>query len=774
MVQCALLAGRFWLNDPTRTLTTILVVLLAATALAVAVLLRRPEPAAAWLLVVASGLSAAMAAVSVVATYGLRLDVRVATLLPLLFGVCDLFALGLAFALLGRWRRRLRGSVDWADALDAAMAAIGAYLLIWVLYTGPELAESMSANIAVIATAIPLGALLVLTSAIMFAFTGGVRTWSGRLLALSGIAGVGLALYSSFPVGSPSVDIGAAFVLVYLIHAILLGGAGVANDMVTVGASLRPISDRMPRWRLVLFALLAFLAPVNLANEFAQGGPDPPGAVTVLVPVWCAAAIFLLLVVRLALVANVARDRAARLTRAMAEQRELEQQISYRAMHDPLTGLSNRDVLAEWLERAHTDQGRAGWRTGNGQALVMVDLDGFKDFNDILGPQVGDQLLIQVAQRLSAAAPPDAVAARLDGDDFAVLLLDTTPTQARAWASQLLDALRKPYLVGKRELFLSTSLGLLTTEPDRRPPTASVALRDADLALHAAKQSGRNRVVEFELHLRSDRLDYARIATGLRQAVANHELALDYQPIVDLRSRAIVGVEALVRWRPGGGQRLVSPAEFIPVAEQTGLIVEIGTWVLRQACRDARRWHAESGIWLSVNVSGRQLDEPSIGDVVLAALAEAELPGQALVLELTESSLIATAEDERELAELNRLREHGIRVAIDDFGTGYSSLSTVSRLPADIVKIDSSFIRDPADREVSRRHWNFVRAILQVISSLNLQAVAEGVETQAQADVLSRLRCQMGQGYLFSRPVTADRINALLSDAPTVPLADRT
>jgi EAL domain-containing protein (putative c-di-GMP-specific phosphodiesterase class I) len=247
----------------------------------------------------------------------------------------------------------------------------------------------------------------------------------------------------------------------------------------------------------------------------------------------------------------------------------------------------------------------------------------------------------------------------------------------------------------------------------------------------------------------------------LGHAVSRKELMLYYQPVVGLENGELIGVEALARWRLDG-LTAIPPSEFIPLAEQTGMIIDIGTWVLRQACQDADPWYREYGARMGVNVSARQLEDPAFADVVLAALKDAGLPGAALILELTESSLIETTANPSVRTRLDRLREQGVRIAIDDFGTGYSSLSYVTRLPVDAVKIDRSFTSNPTGATITDQPWTVVSAILQLISSLKLIAVAEGIETREQADILRELGCRYGQGYYYSAPVPADRINELL------------
>ena len=451
------------------------------------------------------------------------------------------------------------------------------------------------------------------------------------------------------------------------------------------------------------------------------------------------------------------------LTDAATAQEALQHQLAHRAVHDPLTGLPNRVVLAERLEWA---LGRAG---GDSHAVLLLDLDGFKDINDTFGHPCGDDILVNVSRRLLAAAPTDAVVARLGGDEFAILV-EAVPDQrqALAQAERIVEAIRPPFAIDGQQMFLSTSIGLVTIEPSQRPMSPTDALRDADFALYAAKEAGKNRVVPFDPQVRAQRLDRMRVGTGLRHALDHGEVLVHYQPIIDLATGGIVGVEALARWRLPDGE-MIPPAEFIPVAEETGLINALGARVLRQACQEGRRWQGAYEVFVSVNVSGRQLDDPGFADMVLATLADSGLLPTRLVLELTESSLIDTRPNEQGWIQLARLRKDGVRIAIDDFGTGYSSLSYLSQVPMDIVKLDKSFTHNLSDPVVARSGWAFTGAILDAIASLDRKVIAEGVETPEQAKALSDLKCSFAQGFLYSRPVPAGEIDQMLETSPRLP-----
>jgi diguanylate cyclase (GGDEF)-like protein len=718
---------------------------------------RRPNHRVGWAFVAAGGLLVIGEVATVVSRYGLGHGEQLTTVSDFVLGLLGLAALGAGLAMLVPGSARTRA---WY-ALDSLMLAVGVFLLVWVFYLDRPITGETSVFATAVGISVPAVSTVVAVVAVRLAFSGALRTWSGRLLLLATTAWLVTAGIFTIPIGTPVVKVDLPLVSSVLALSILLGAATLAPDFTDAIAGEGRSAADVPRWRLLLFATVAAIAIGDVAIDVSQTGATGPATAAALVPPVCSTLILIFLVVRLDLTGHVAKRRAAALAHAMAEQQHLQRLLTHRALHDPLTGLANRHVLTdrmEWLHNSHDDTIN---RTYRGQALMMLDLDGFKDINDSLGHPIGDQLLVDVAQRLVNTMPDSAVVVRLGGDEFAVLLEATAASEARRAAETIRTEVRHSYLVGGHELFVSTSIGLLITDPGTRPPNPSDGLRNVDQALYVAKAAGRDRVAEFRPDELATRMQQARASSLLRQAVARNELLLHYQPIVSLHDSRIVAVEALVRWQPEG-QEIVPPLEFITVAEQTGLIIEIGTWVLRQACRDTAPWHTQYGISLSVNISGRQVADPAFADTVLDALSDADLPASALALELTETSLIAATDDHDVHASLKRLREHGIHIAIDDLGTGYSSLSYMTKFPVDIVKIDSSFIPKPTGTAIPRPTWTFIRGILQLLSSLNLTAIAEGIETREEADKLRQLDCPYAQGYHFSPPVPPERVENLL------------
>jgi len=440
--------------------------------------------------------------------------------------------------------------------------------------------------------------------------------------------------------------------------------------------------------------------------------------------------------------------------RDVTERKALEDALRHQAFHDSLTGLANRALFEDRLSHALSIANRRQ----RAFAVLFLDLDDFKTINDSLGHARGDELLGAVAARIRGIVRPMDTAARLGGDEFAILVeLIENEDEARVMARQILDALALPFVLEGHELRVTASLGLALWNGSSGEEDL---LRNADMAMYAAKADGKASIRTFEPSMHRRVLDRLELTGALRDALAADQFVLDYQPIVELDSGRIAGVEALVRWRhPIRG--LIEPDQFIGLAEETGLIVPIGRWILETACAQARRWHLAfpgNRLQLSVNVSTRQLHEPDFIAAVEEVLRTSELPPASLALEITEGLLLG--DHEEVVAQLEGLKALGLRVAVDDFGTGYSSLSHLRRFPIDILKIDKSFI-DGIDRDPSRA--KLVQGIINLGDSLLLDVVAEGIEQQSEADELRAMRLPLAQGFLFFPPLSAAEVDILLA-----------
>jgi diguanylate cyclase (GGDEF)-like protein len=435
----------------------------------------------------------------------------------------------------------------------------------------------------------------------------------------------------------------------------------------------------------------------------------------------------------------------------------------HQATHDQLTGLPNRSLVQDRLGQALVRT----VRTDRPTTVFFVDLDRFKLVNDFLGHPTGDRVLIEIGERIRRCIRPTDTVGRLSGDEFVVLCEDLEPAEAEAVASRIAQAVARPLTIDDRDTRVTASIGIARADGSM---SAEHVLGDADMALYRAKERGRARIEHYDEALRARMARRLRTEQSLRAALAEGQLALHYQPTVWSPTGAVVGMEALLRWNhPDWG--LVAPSEFVAIAEETGLIVPIGSWVLEQACLDARRWQATrpelAEVSLSVNLSARQLVDPALVPTVTRALDQSGLPPDQLWLELTESALMDDAGATIET--LDELRAAGVRFAVDDFGTGYSSLSYLRRFPVDALKIDRSFVHG-----VDRRSEDaaIVRAILLLAEALGLTPVAEGVETAEQAQALTELGCRIYQGFFYARPAPlAEAITAALAliDAPPPP-----
>jgi len=440
--------------------------------------------------------------------------------------------------------------------------------------------------------------------------------------------------------------------------------------------------------------------------------------------------------------------------RDITERKSAEQQLAYQAFHDPLTGLPNRARFMDRLEHAVARSARRR----EGVAILFLDLDRFKVVNDSLGHEVGDQLLVETGRRLSESIRPGDTVARLGGDEFTILLEDVLDVdQASAAADRLFTQFQQPISINGRDVFVSLSIGIALSRGRQSRPAD--LLREADIAMYQVKRHGGAGHAVFDAEMGRDAMERLELETDLRRAIERDELRVYFQPEVELSTGRITSMEALARWQhPERG--LMHPADFIPLAEETGLIIPLGRWVLWEACRQSVAWeqiHGAEAPSINVNLSVRQFQHPGVVDEVAAILCETGLNPRRLSLEITETVVMEDAESNNDT--LQRMKELGVQLAIDDFGSGYSSFSYLKRFPMDILKIDRAFVagldRDLEDPAI-------IRAIMSLADTLRMQVVAEGVETRGQVVQLQLLGCHLAQGFHFAKPMTADDASALL------------
>jgi diguanylate cyclase (GGDEF)-like protein/PAS domain S-box-containing protein len=442
----------------------------------------------------------------------------------------------------------------------------------------------------------------------------------------------------------------------------------------------------------------------------------------------------------------------------ITERKQAEEQLHHAAFYDSLTRLPNRALFTEHLQLAIN---RADNHREHLFGVLFLDIDRFKNINDSLGHVVGDQLLKAVAQRLSRCVRPEDTVSRFGGDEFAILLNGINhATDALAITERILQAIESPFKLSGYDVFTSTSIGIALSTIGYG--NTEEILRDADTAMYRAKEQGKGRFEVFDKVMHARAISRLQLENDLRYALDRKELEVYYQPIIKLEDGSLSGFEALIRWNhPERG--MVSPADFIPVAEDTELIIPIGQWILFEACRQVREWQSlfpsAKPLTISVNLSGKQFKQPDLVGQVKQILYQTGLDPHCLRLEITESMVMEDAE--AATAMLRQLRSLNVQLSIDDFGTGYSSLSYLHRFPVNILKIDKSFVGRMA---VDEESMGIVETIITLASKLKMNVVAEGIETQEQWDKLKSLQCQLGQGFLFSRPVPADKARALVND----------
>lgn len=458
---------------------------------------------------------------------------------------------------------------------------------------------------------------------------------------------------------------------------------------------------------------------------------------------------------------NRVRQRTHQLEKEISARQEVQEQLLHLALHDSLTELPNRVLFMKQLDRI-LEQSKQN--SDHHFSLMLLDCDHFKVVNDSLGHVVGDRLLISVARRIQTCLPPGVMLARLGGDEFAILLEEDTPNGDRALAlvNTIQEELSYPFQLGSQENFTNVSIGIVLSHPSYEQPEH--LLRDADSAMYQAKAKGKASQQIFDPRMYSKAIVRLQVETDLRRAIEREEFVLYYQPIVCLKTRQVAGLEALIRWQhPTRG--LLLPREFLPIAQDSDLMNQIDTWVLRTACFQLRDWQENAAIsdliFMSTNLSVHNFLQEDITEKIFDILLEAGVSGHCLELEITEESIISNPQ--RVNCILKELKHHNIKFSIDDFGTGYSSLSYLHQFSVDNLKIDRSFIQHISPEGALARNTEIAQTIIQLANSLKLAVIAEGIETVDQLTVLQDLNCTYGQGYYFSRPLPAESALSFLS-----------
>ena len=640
---------------------------------------------------------------------------------------------------------------DGVALVDALLLAAGASLLVWVFVITPTVHQPTVAWFdSAVAIAYPIGDLFLLAVILRLLTGGGVRGRSPALLVLGalGLMGSDIAyalvrLYGTWHVGT-AADLG--WVLFY----VCWGAAALDPSMVEVTEPYTR-DTALTAGRVIPLALTALIAPGILLTEVLRRDYQDAPVLSAI-----SAVMFVLVVVRLSL-----QGRQQRFQESEAASRAMVQELHNRAYHDALTGLGNRARFQEHSELSFT---RAAASDGE-VCMLLIDLDNFKEVNDTLGHRAGDELLKTAAQRLSAAVGPEDLPVRFGGDEFAVLLADgSRPQDAEILAERLIQTFSEPFRIWDARAEVRASIGVASSSdsPDTlMKDAADVLLRNADLALYAAKADGKATWTRYRPQMFQAAVERMQLRTSLSLAITREQFFLCYQPIMDLRGpERVAGFEALVRWRhPTLG--LLAPDQFITLAEDTGQIVALGTWVLGRAIADAARWNAGRAPGdarrVSVNVSAHQFLEESLVEVVARRLEETGLPAEQLILEITETAFLHHhgPEVQKNLHALSRI---GVRLAVDDFGTGYSSIAYLRDLSIDTLKADRSFVKHIA-RDPS--HLRLLQGIVTVAAALDIDVVAEGVETAAQLELLRAMDCSYVQGFYYSPAVPFDQVAAL-------------
>ncbi|MGA1389817.1 MAG: putative bifunctional diguanylate cyclase/phosphodiesterase [Ilumatobacteraceae bacterium] len=622
--------------------------------------------------------------------------------------------------------------------VDGIIVGLGAWFLIWVGLLKPiiDTTEQTIVVNALQGATLAASAIVLFTLATLF-FGDSLRTPAVWLVAAAiTFTLIGDVIYSAIDAGR--IDASSNHALSAYIASLLFAAAAFLHPSIrtltrkSIERQQRPLLSRLIVTTSALTVPVIVLAssdPVDTADR----------------------------VVRAVSIAVLTIAVTARVVQAVVSNAKIQKQLIASAQTDALTGLPSRSLML-----THVNNTLLGaYDEGRQPSVLFIDVDRFKNINDSLGHQAGDDVLVAVAQRLRNALPPHCVVGRISGDEFVVLDSETrSPSEAMLIADKILDCFHEPLSLRQGDVFVSASVGVATYQPTISG-NADDLLRHADTAMYRAKDAGRNCVAVFDESMLERVTQRLAVETALYRALERRELRLVHQPIVDIEDGEVVGFEALMRWQRDDGS-MISPAEFIPIAEETGTIVPIGAWALLEALTHLKTWITEgvcrSDATMSVNVSPRQLHDPQFVSVVAEALRRSRVTPDQLWLEVTESVMIA--EPDQALSALNRLCDIGVRVAIDDFGTGYSSLSLLQKFPIQRLKIDRSFINGVSD-DLSAR--SLVRTIIAMGDSLGLDMVAEGVESVRQLQTLAELRCAKAQGYLISHPVPPESMGSTVA-----------
>ncbi len=662
----------------------------------------------------------------------------------------------MAFGLTGMLHRR--GSPrDVEGALDALIIAAGAGALSWAFFMAPYAADtSLNGITQLVAVAYPLIDVVLLAVVVRLMLAPGSHPTSHRLLAAAVMCTLAGDVVYSVQSLHGTYYTGHIVDISWLAFYWLMAAAALHPSMAHVTPADDAEAEKPSRSRLGILALAASLAPLTLVVQWLRDVPLD-------IPVIAGASMFIFLIVLVRmerLVGSVQhkvgelKTQSELLGRSLEQREELEVQLRYQTLHDPLTGLANLNLFNDRLDHAI---GRLG-RTGGAVGVLFLDIDDFKVVNDTLGHDAGDRVLVALGQRMRSVLRGTDVAARIGGDEFAILLDSmTAPEDAARAARRLLDAMDGPFAIGGKTIHVHGSVGVASTED---PATLGQdLLREADTAMYAAKHDGKHRFVLYEPTMQDELFGELRLLAQLQAGIDRGEFRAFYQPVVRLPGGEITGAEALIRWdHPDRG--LILPGRFLPVAERAGTIFELDRWMLKEACRQAAGWKELAGgrpFQVSINVSAESLQRADIVDAVSYAVASSRVDPHDVVLEITESVLVRDIDDT--IRQLGALKNLGVDIAIDDFGTGYSSLEHLRSFPVDVLKIDKAFVdsvaRGPEDA-------GFAKAIIMLADQLHLRTIAEGVETEEQAATLASLGAGGAQGWLYSKAVPSDEMREFI------------